>query len=115
MVPGPAPEYDDDSIASLQQDVKDDNVKLRIANALEKILGMVEETDGQLLHASIHSAQGGTRTVVYDAVEHVILDQIRKAVLVETINIHIDQYFEAGKPSKQFATACSAMTGSSPE
>lgn len=38
--------------------------------------------------------------MVYDAVEHVILNQIRMSVLAGTNNKHVEQYFEAGKATK---------------
>lgn len=61
---------------------------------------MVQEAVEPLFCASTLSAQGGVRTIVYDAVEHVITDQIKTVLLGDTINNHVAKFFEAGKTSK---------------
>lgn len=38
--------------------------------------------------------------MVYDAKEHIILYQTQTAVLGETIEKHMDKYFEAGKAAE---------------
>lgn len=56
---------------------------------------VVEEAVKQLFHVATLSVQGEIRTVVYDAVEHIILDQIGMAVLGEKTNKPVDDYFQA--------------------
>lgn len=61
---------------------------------------MLEEYVAQLSRAATFSAKGGIGPVVYDAVDRVILDQIRTAVLGEMINKHVDQYFVPSKAAQ---------------
>lgn len=77
-----------------------DDARSQVANALVTFLDMVSAAVENRFRAVTLSAQGGIRTMVYDAVEHVILDHIRKAVLDERINQSVEQYFEAGKASE---------------
>lgn len=97
MKPGPAPEGDDDSLGTAIQELVDDEVKFQVAIALATILDMVEKGVEQIFRAATHSAQVRFHTVMYGAVEQVILDQNRTAVLGKNIKKHVDQYFEAGK------------------
>lgn len=57
----------------------------------------------QLFRAVTLSAQWRIRTVLYDAMKHVIFDQIETAVLGEIVEKHVDKQFEAGKASEAFA------------
>lgn len=38
---------------------------------------------------------------MYEAGEHVVVDNIRRAVLEETTKKHVDQLFEAGKAAEE--------------
>lgn len=98
--PGAAPEHDEDLTENVLQEKIADDFKSHVANVLATIPDMVAEAVEQLFWASTPSAQGGIRTVMYDAVEDVILDQIRMDVLGQTITKHTDQYFEAGKDNE---------------
>lgn len=51
---------------------------------------MVKEAVEKIFRAATFSAQEGNCTVVYEALEHVILDQIRTPVLGETNDKHLD-------------------------
>lgn len=74
-----------------------DEVKCQVASALATIPDKRKEAVQQLFRSATPSAQRGIRTVVYDAVENVMLDLVGTAVLGETINNHVDQIFETGK------------------
>lgn len=98
MRPGSAPEGDDNSIATSLQEAIADEAKSQVAEVLEIVPDIMKEAVNLLFRAATLSAQERVCTVVYHAVEHVFLDQIRTAVLGETINKPPDQYFKAGKP-----------------
>lgn len=72
--PGPALEDDDHLIATALQEVIANEVKSQVTNALGTIADMVEESVEQRLCAATLSAQMGICSVLYDAVEHGILD-----------------------------------------
>lgn len=74
----------------------------------------MEKAVEQLFKAANLNAQGGIHTVVYNTVEHVILDQIRTVVLGKTTTKHFEQYFESVKAAKALAKGWSAMTCCSP-
>lgn len=72
-MPAPAPEDTNSSIAIVLQQIVTKNVREQVENALTGILELVEEEVEQLLGAATLNAQCGIHTVVYDAVEHVLL------------------------------------------
>lgn len=61
---------------------------------------MFEEAVEQLYLARAISAQVRTRTVKYEVLEHVILDQIRTGVLGKTIDKHVDKCFQVIKSAE---------------
>lgn len=77
-----------------------DEVSSQVRNVLATLLDLVEDAVEQLFRAAIFNAYGGFRSVGYDDVKHVLLDQIRTAVLDKTINKHFDQCFEALKATE---------------
>lgn len=89
--PGPAQENEDDLIATALQEVITDEMKSQVANELETIPDMAEEAAKLLFRADNLSAQVAIRTAVYDAVEHLIIDLTKRAVLGETINKQVDK------------------------
>lgn len=68
-----------------------DEVKSQGANALATTLHMREEAVAQLFCATNLSAKGDICTVVDYAAERIIIDQIRTAMLGETIDKHFDE------------------------
>lgn len=58
---------------------------------------MVKEAVEQLFRAATLYAQGGICTEVYDAVEHLICDQIRTTWLDKTLDKHVEKHIESGK------------------
>lgn len=98
---GPAPEDGDDSIATALQEVIPDEVKSQVKNAMVEVLVMVEGAVEHLFQASTPSAQGGICTMMYGALENVILHKIRMAGIGGKIYKHVDKYFEASKATKE--------------
>lgn len=90
-----------------------DAVKYQAANALPTVPHLVEEADEPFFCAAIFS-QEDIPNVVYIAVEHVIFEQTRAAMLDETINKNAGLYFEAKKPLKHMERGCFATASSSP-
>lgn len=100
MEPEPAPDDVDELFSTALREVIANEVMSQVANKLERILSILKEDFEQLFRAATTSAQGRVCTVVYYAVQHVILDQIRLAVAGKTTNTHFDQCYEAGKAGK---------------
>lgn len=84
MKPGPSPEDRDDWMATALQELIADEVKSRVVKCVSLNPGQGEKAVEQLFCAASISDQGGTRTMGYNTVEHVIFDQIRTALLGET-------------------------------
>lgn len=71
------------------QEVIADEVSSQAANALVAIPDMMEDDAEQIFPAAIHNAQEGISSVMYDALEHVIHDQMSMAGLVQTTDKHV--------------------------
>lgn len=84
-------------MATSLQEMIVDKVKSHIAKALATILYRVEEAVEQLLGAATLNALVRIRTVVYNTIEHVIIEQIRTAVPGDQINKHGDQRAKLAK------------------
>lgn len=76
-------------------------VKQKVKSALV-ILGIVEEAIEQFFSAENLSAQRRICTTLLDDVEHVLPNQIQKAVIHNTINNHVDKYLKHEKFPKAF-------------
>lgn len=111
--PKPTLEVEEDSMANAIQEVIADEFKQKMAYALAAIPGHIEEAVEHLFSALTFSRQMRIGTVVYNTVKHVILDRIRTAALEETINKHVDKYFEASKAVEDLGKRCSNLTTSS--
>lgn len=66
-------------------------------------MDMMEEAVGQLFRTATLSDPGRVRSRLYDAVRHVIIDEIRKAVLAEMINKPFTNPSKLAKPPKPLA------------
>lgn len=69
----------------MQQEEIADEVKYYVATVLSTITDMVEEAIEPLSVVVIISAKEEIHAFLYNAVEHVVLDQMKMAVLEETI------------------------------
>lgn len=83
-------------MATALQDVIANEVKSQVSHVLATSPDKAEAVE-KLFRAVTLNDQGETGVVGYDAVKHVSLDQIRTAVIVETTDTHVDQYFETDK------------------
>lgn len=72
--PEPAPKDDDDMIITVLQKLIADYVKSQVAIALATIPSMTEEAGKQQFRESTIGGQGRVRDVVYEPVEHDILN-----------------------------------------
>lgn len=97
MEPGPAAGDNYDSIVTALQKAIPEEVGSQGANTLATISDMVKEAVEQLLRAVSIKVQVGISSEMYNAVEHVVLDHIRTAVLGATINNPVDQYLKGCK------------------
>lgn len=93
---GPAPNEESDSTVISLQVVIADEVMSKVENALEAVQHMWAAAAEQFICEATLSTEGGVCSVVYDAMEHVILDQMRTAVFGKRINNHVDKHFQAG-------------------
>lgn len=57
---------------------------------------MVEEALDEALPIALHNTQSEVRSVVYNRVEQIMLDLLRKAVIGEILDAHIMNYFNTG-------------------
>lgn len=67
-----------------------DKVKFEVTMSLTGILDMMEGPVEQLFRADILTASRRMSTLMYNALEHVFVDQVGTAVLGETISKQID-------------------------
>lgn len=98
---GRIPEDERDSIAPGLQDVITDELKSQVSNGLLATPEMVDQAVEQIFCAASLSARGCIRSVVPDAVEYIIFDQIETTVVGETIHEHIEKYFKGGKVAEE--------------
>lgn len=72
---------------------------------------MVEESLDDLLQTSLHNARTNIRPIVYNVVNHIMLELLGKHVIGETLDAHVAKYFytNAGADgvSKILLTSCS--------
>lgn len=66
-------------------------MKLHVADVL---VTLVEESSDDLLRMSYHNTQCWTRSVLYKAVEQVMLDLLHNDVIGETLQSHIAKFFD---------------------
>lgn len=64
------------------------------------ILDIVEKAVEQLFRARTFRLQGEICTVVYEAVQHANIKQIRTEVIWDRIDEHVDEYVETKKAGK---------------
>lgn len=55
---------------------------------------LFEESCDDILRTSYQNAQSGTRYVVYNVVEQVVLDQLRKDIVGKTMDAYIAKYLD---------------------
>lgn len=113
--PKTTPDEAEDSISNVVLDVVADNGKQQVENSLVATLKLPEEAFEQLFCAASLKAHGVDLAMVYDAVEHVILDATQMVRRGETIDKHLDKYFEANKATEVLQKGCSEMTTSFPD
>lgn len=73
-----------------EEDVIAQKVKSAVTElATNELSSMFEELQDNTLRTLFHNAQRGMRQVVYDVVEQLILDLVRKDVIEEKLNAHL--------------------------
>lgn len=60
----------------------------------------------QVFYAAILYAERGIHFVVYDPLEDFILHHRLTAILNETVDMHVDKFFNKAKPRKYSARCC---------
>lgn len=101
MASGMAPkETNHDSIATVFQDVTVDESSRKSKSIRQISLKSLKRPLSSFCTVTL-SGQRRVRNVMYDALEHVIIDQIRMVMLGERIYKHRDRYLEACKTAKK--------------
>lgn len=67
---------------------------------------MVRELLSDRRQTSLYSTQSGLRSVVYNAVEHVMLHLLWKEVIDETLTAHIASFFNSYVADDKLSKSC---------